>query len=119
VTARYAKDGATKEEVVSGVKSVRRKFTVFKSIEVIDGGETWDYKYVASEGEREGPKQKRKEGESRVIRAFHGTNGDAILGIITEKKMIPSSGKIYLAKSDFGQKHLCMVEIPVDVPVLS
>jgi len=48
VTARYAKDGAAQEEVVAGVKSVRRKFKVFKSIEVIDGGETWNYTYVAS-----------------------------------------------------------------------
>jgi hypothetical protein len=52
VTARYAKDGATQEEVVTGVKAVRRKFKVFKSIEVIDGGETWDYDYVASPGDK-------------------------------------------------------------------
>jgi hypothetical protein len=52
VTARYAKDGATREEVETGVKSVRRKFKVFKSIEVIDGGETWDYDYVASPGKK-------------------------------------------------------------------
>jgi hypothetical protein len=48
VTQRYAKDGATKEEVVTGVKSVRRKFKVFKSLEVIDGGKTWNYEYEAS-----------------------------------------------------------------------
>jgi len=65
VTARYAKDGATKEEVVTGVKSVRRKFKVFKSIEVIDGGETWDYHYVAEPGEQKGPK-KKKDGDKGV-----------------------------------------------------
>ncbi len=59
VTQRYAKDGATKEEVVTGVKSVRRKFKVFKSIQVIDGGETWDYEYVASPGTQRGPKKKK------------------------------------------------------------
>lgn len=49
ITARYAKDGATKDEVVTSVKSVRRKFsTVFKSLEVIEGSETWDYSYEAS-----------------------------------------------------------------------
>ncbi|MFN8451264.1 MAG: DUF4157 domain-containing protein, partial [Anaerolineae bacterium] len=48
VTQRYAKDGASEEEVEAGVKSVRRKFKVFKSIEVVDGGETWDYKYVVN-----------------------------------------------------------------------
>ena len=60
VTARYARDGATKDEIVTGVKSVRRKFTVFKSIEVVDGGETWDYLYVASNGtQRPGTKKKK------------------------------------------------------------
>lgn len=57
VTRRYAETGATREEVVTGVKSVRRKFRVFKSIEVIDGGRTWDYKYVACKGEQTGPKK--------------------------------------------------------------
>jgi hypothetical protein len=65
VTARYAKDGATKEEVVTGVKAVRRKFKVFKSIEVIDGGKTWDYEYVANPGKKTGP-PKAKDGERPV-----------------------------------------------------
>lgn len=54
VTARYAKDGATEEEVKTGVKAVRRNFKVFKSINVIDGGETWDYEYEYN------PKEKKK-----------------------------------------------------------
>ena len=59
VTTRYAENGASKEEVIGGVKSVRRKFKVFRSIEVIDGGETWDYEYVASKGIQKGPKKVR------------------------------------------------------------
>ena len=54
LTKRYAQDGADKEEVTAGVKSVRRKFKVFKSIKVIDGGDTWNYEYVAS------PKKQKK-----------------------------------------------------------
>ncbi|HZH31996.1 MAG TPA: DUF4157 domain-containing protein [Pyrinomonadaceae bacterium] len=46
VTDHYAKTGATKEEVVAGVKSVRRKFKVFKSIEVIEREGRYDYEYV-------------------------------------------------------------------------
>ena len=59
VTTRYAKDGATKEEVITGVKAVRRKFSkVFKSIEVIDGGDTWDYEYVMNpKSKKKGPKK--------------------------------------------------------------
>ncbi len=60
VTARYARDGASQDEVVTGIKSVRRKFKVFKKIEVVDGGETWDYLYVASPDEKKrGPKKSK------------------------------------------------------------
>ena len=60
VTDRYARDGADKSEVVAGVKAVRRKFPVFKSIEVVDGGDTWDYDYVASPGtKKEGPPKQK------------------------------------------------------------
>ena len=59
VTKRLEKDGANKEEAETNVNSVRRKFKVFKSIKVIDGGETWDYEYVTSPGKgRKGPKKK-------------------------------------------------------------
>lgn len=60
VTKRYAEKGAAKEEVKDGVKAVRRKFKVFKSIEVIDGGKTWDYEYVFN------PKKKAK-GPGKVV----------------------------------------------------
>lgn len=59
VTERYAKDGASKDEVITGVKAVRRKFTVFKDIQVIDGDDTWDYDYYASRGKKKGPRKKR------------------------------------------------------------
>jgi DNA uptake protein ComE-like DNA-binding protein len=57
VTKRYAETGATKEEVIGGVKAVRRKFKVFKSISVVDGGDTWDYDYVAESGKKKGAKK--------------------------------------------------------------
>lgn len=58
VTERYAEDGASEEEVAAGVKAVRRKFRVFKSINVIDGGKTWDYEYIADPGKQKGPKKR-------------------------------------------------------------
>ncbi len=67
VTERYAKDGATEEEVKAGVKAVRRKFKVFKSIVVVDGDKTWDYQYVASSGKLAGP-SKNRESQSDEIR---------------------------------------------------
>ncbi|HVQ36653.1 MAG TPA: hypothetical protein VMS31_03925, partial [Pyrinomonadaceae bacterium] len=73
VTERYAQDGAPKEEVVGGVKSVRRKFKVFKSIEVIDAGETWDYEYVTNpKSTKTGPK-KKKQSRFKATRRSDGT----------------------------------------------
>lgn len=66
VTARYAHDGATKDEIEPGVKSVRRKFTIFKSIEVVDGGDTWDYEYVATPGNKKGPPKAESKAEQRI-----------------------------------------------------
>jgi hypothetical protein len=71
VTDRYAKDGATKEDVVTGVKSVRRKFKVFKSLEVIDGGATWDYDYTASPGNK-------LKGAKKASKPTYGTLTDPI-----------------------------------------
>jgi len=101
VTKRYEKDGATKEEIEIGVKAVRRKFKVFKSITIVESNGIWRYHYIASEGEAKGPKIKDE--KKRVLRAYHGANGDKILGIIKSKKMNPNQGKIYLAKNDFDQ----------------
>lgn len=63
VTKRYVKDGASKEEVETGVKAVRRKFKVFKSITVVDSGKTWDYDYVADPGKQVGPIKRKKDGD--------------------------------------------------------
>ena len=46
VIAGYKKQGATLEEMSAAVKSVRRKFKVFKSIEVVDSGEDWEIDYT-------------------------------------------------------------------------
>jgi hypothetical protein len=62
VVARYAKDGATQDEVETGVKSVRNKFKkVFKSITVIDGGDTWDCEYVYNPTGKKRAKKKKKD----------------------------------------------------------
>ncbi len=55
VTARYAADGATLEELQGALKSVRRKFKIFKSIEAVEGETRWKYRYVASDSEEDGP----------------------------------------------------------------
>ena len=92
VTARYARDGATKDEIETGVKSVRRKFTVFKSIEVVDGGDTWDYEYVANPGTKKGAKQSTVKGAS-------GPN-QKVLGITTSPEITDRHGN--LARGDRG-----------------
>ena len=67
VTKRYAETGASKEEVVGGVKSVRRKFKVFKSIIVVDGGETWDYEYIANPGKLKGALKSKRYDVSYIL----------------------------------------------------
>jgi outer membrane biosynthesis protein TonB len=43
-----------KQEAQSIAAKVKRSNPIFKSITVIDGGDTWDYKWVASEGTEKG-----------------------------------------------------------------
>lgn len=59
VTARYAEGGVSKKELETAVKAVRRKFRVFKSIELVEVGKGWSYKYVASDGQQTGPPKKK------------------------------------------------------------
>jgi hypothetical protein len=59
VTARYSGKGATLKELKAAVAGVKRRFRVFKSIEVVADGESWDYVYTASPPRtKDGPKQK-------------------------------------------------------------
>lgn len=56
VTTTYAAKGASKEEMTTVVKSVRRKFK-FKSIEVVEKDGFWYFDYeINPEGEKKGPK---------------------------------------------------------------
>ena len=71
---------------MTGVKSVRRKFTIFKSIEVVDGGDTWDYEYVANPGRRKGAKK-------AAARAAPGPN-QKVLGIITSPEITSRQGSL-------------------------
>jgi hypothetical protein len=52
----------TFEEAEGIAKKVKQQYPVFKSITVVDGGESWDYDYVASPGQKK--KGLKKEGES-------------------------------------------------------
>jgi hypothetical protein len=58
LTDHFSKDGAAKEDLVPSVKAVRKHYN-FASIEIIDGGDSWDYAYVASpKGKVKGAKKK-------------------------------------------------------------
>jgi hypothetical protein len=54
------KDNAlTFEEAEDVAKKVKQQYPVFKSITVVDGGDSWNYKYVASSGEKKGLKKQK------------------------------------------------------------
>jgi hypothetical protein len=57
--ARRATDGKiTQEEAEQVAAGVKKRHPVFKSISVVDAGDRWKYRYIASEGEYEGLKKK-------------------------------------------------------------
>ncbi|MCK6561694.1 DUF4157 domain-containing protein [bacterium] len=124
VTARYAKDGATKDEIEAGIKAVRRKFKVFKSIEVIDRGETWDYDYVASPGKRrKGARQKIQNEIQELIKKLGKLKGGGkLISFLKSKKIKPwfKHGFIFQAERALvyqTQGLLLAIEVRFEDPV--
>ena len=64
---------------------------------------TFDILASASPETKEGTATVLGDEKPRVVRAFHGAKGDAILGIIESGKMNPdASGKLFLARNDYS-----------------
>jgi hypothetical protein len=102
---RYLERGKISQEEAERVaKKVQKEHPIFKSIAVIDGGTTWDYEYAASDTNRKKGEKKEEQPRKRVVRAFHGAKGNAILDIIKSGEMIPGKRKsIFLAKRSHGE----------------
>ena len=65
---KYLKEGKIEREDAEKVAAkVKSKHRIFKSIKVVDGGESWDYDYVASPGNKKKGEQK-KSGRDAVRR---------------------------------------------------
>ncbi|MFN6570945.1 DUF4157 domain-containing protein [Dendronalium sp. ChiSLP03b] len=100
---KYLKEGKiSREDAEKVATTVKANHPIFKAITVTDGDTKWNYHYIASNGDHKGQAEKGKV-EKRVIRAFHGADGNKILGIIGLKKMIPGDQKIFLARGSFAQ----------------
>lgn len=57
---KYLKEGTIeKKDAQKVARSVKRRHRVFKILKVVDGGETWDYDYVASPGRKKRGEKKR------------------------------------------------------------
>lgn len=57
---KYLKEGKIEREDAEKVAAkVKSKHRIFKSIKVVDGGESWDYDYVASPGNKKKGEQKK------------------------------------------------------------
>jgi len=54
----YAASGITHQQAQAIASRVKAAHPVFTAITVVDGGDTWDYEYVASKGRVKGDKQK-------------------------------------------------------------
>ncbi|QNU67686.1 DUF4157 domain-containing protein [Ruminiclostridium herbifermentans] len=59
LTSEYEKNnGATLEELQYEANEVKKKYSVFKSINIVDDGKDWDYKYTYNPTEtKDGPKK--------------------------------------------------------------
>jgi len=64
----YLKEGEiSKENARDVARQVKGEHSVFKSLEVVDGDETWDYEYSASPGKR-GKKTRKRRGQLQLTR---------------------------------------------------
>lgn len=71
--SKYLDDGAiTREKAMSVAASVKSNHPVFKSITVVDGGQTWDYDYVASPGTKKTGEQQAEDNTPLNITSFGG-----------------------------------------------
>ncbi|MEH2347977.1 MAG: DUF4157 domain-containing protein [Nostoc sp.] len=62
--ALYTKNSGkiTRKDAEKVAAKVKSENPIFESITVIDGGDTWDYKYVASEGKKKGEEKTNEQG---------------------------------------------------------
>lgn len=95
VTTRYAKNGATYDEMITGVKSVRRKYKVFKSISVIKKHGYWYYIYKAS------PEKEKK--AARIIEAVKQIKHDTFYGKMILRK---TTDTFYLVRAGGKKSHI-------------
>jgi hypothetical protein len=59
---QYLTDGSiSREDAEKVAVKVKQNHPIFKSVTVVDGGESWNYAYVACEGKEPGKKKKKKE----------------------------------------------------------
>jgi len=68
----YAKEGIKKVQAEAIAARVHREHPVFKSISVVDGGDRWDYEYVATVGHVTGVYKEYLERAQGHFTAAHG-----------------------------------------------
>jgi len=69
----YEAGGITHQQAQAIASRVKAAHPVFTSITVVDGGDTWDYEYVASTGHVKGDKQRELEEDLAKAHAAFGT----------------------------------------------
>lgn len=96
--AQHVQDGKIEKDKAEQIAAnVKNEHPVFKSITVIDGGETWDYVYIASP-----PKKKKGEQKNRK-------QGGALTEPELPPKLIASGGEViiehYYRSNDHAPAH--------------
>ncbi|MBO0792026.1 MAG: hypothetical protein J2P36_13915, partial [Ktedonobacteraceae bacterium] len=71
--AKLQKEGKIEKADAEKVAAkVKRDHPIFKSVTVVDGGETWDYDYVASPGKKKKGEKKKDSDELKKAKAAFG-----------------------------------------------
>lgn len=117
VTKGYAEKGATKDELKVAVKAVRRKFKVFKSISIVDGVKTWDFKYVASDGNQGGPPKagvtpNAKEAKKTKVGDYISYSSEKMILLVTEVNVHTEHGDMVRARAGKADKRKTSFLLP-------
>jgi hypothetical protein len=107
---QYLKNGRIwKQDARAVAAKVKRENPIFKSITVVDGGQTWDYNWVASQGRKKGEKKAPVPQDLKVgdlVKVKGSKDPYKILQIIPDefvKAAISESDKVQLSFKTYGK----------------
>ena len=103
----------SRKDAIRVANVVKTRHRVFKSIDVVDGGDRWNYRYVASEGLEEGPPKAVTIADMRFL-IF------TVPGVSVRIQLVPAGDEMVLAaRANTAKKIQALMEgeLQLDEPV--